>query len=142
MTELDLRFTQLKDLIETTPEEDLADVVQAQYGGVDGVLDLVFHRIIGTFDAAKAGKEEGVFRFDVRTAEGTKTRFVAVEGGTCQVTRDLDHEATVTMVLELSDFLALATGRLVGADAYMSGKLQATGEVFFAMNWSEWFSTI
>jgi hypothetical protein len=135
-------MTELGELIDTVAADDLSAALASQEGGVDGVLDRVFGGIIATFDAAKAGVEEGVFRFDVVTAEGTKTRYVTVAVGKCSASVTSDPEATVTLTLDIADFLALATGRLTGSEAYMSGKLEAAGDVFFAMNWSEWFGTL
>jgi putative sterol carrier protein len=132
------RFADLRKLADDTPRENLFTALEARPGGVDAMLDHIFGEMCAGFDPARSRGETGTFEFAVSAPDGVHNRFITVDNGAV-VTADSTVEPNVTMALDLADFVDLATGTLPGPQAFMSGKLTLTGDMFFAMNWGEWF---
>ena len=60
--------------------------------------------------------------------------------GQCQIERDSADDPRVTIHIGLADFLRLVAGRLNGMQAFMSGKLRVSGDLFFAQTYQAWFN--
>jgi putative sterol carrier protein len=107
--------------------------------GTEALLDLVFEWFRACFSAERAQGGEGVFHYEINTPLGVRHRYVSVEAGTCTTSAALERTPNATIGLALHDLVALAVGELKGTDAFVSGRLKISGDVFFAMNWIEWF---
>ncbi|OLB65354.1 MAG: hypothetical protein AUI10_07130 [Actinobacteria bacterium 13_2_20CM_2_72_6] len=107
--------------------------------GVDRLIDQVFDRFRQRFDPRRTCGEEGVFGFAVDTPEGCRHRALAVAGDTVTVSAATGPAPDAVIALDLPTLLSLATGRITGADGYISGRITISGDFLFAMNFSEWF---
>jgi len=106
---------------------------------VDLLLDRVFDRFRRLFDARRTCGENGVFGFEVSAPDGVRRRYVSVTGGRCNIDAVAPADPNAVIALDLPTLFSLATGRITGADGYITGRITVAGDVLFAMNWSEWF---
>ncbi|WP_326691176.1 SCP2 sterol-binding domain-containing protein [Streptomyces sp. NBC_01795] len=116
-----------------------SDGVEEGRDGTEALLDLVFEWFRACFSAGRARGGAGVFHYEINTPLGVRHRYVSVEAGTCTTSASLERTPNATIGLALHDLVALAVGELKGTDAFVSGRLKISGDVFFAMNWIEWF---
>ncbi|MEV6401088.1 SCP2 sterol-binding domain-containing protein [Streptomyces sp. NPDC051907] len=134
----DARHLQLKHLAEAgaaaraghTPEDE-----------IDRLLELVFEWFRSCFSPERAHGQSGIFRYAVNTPLGVRHRYIVVEDGGCTAAVALDRPADATIGVDVDDLVALAVGELKGTDAFVNGRLKISGDVFFAMNWIEWFGS-
>ncbi|GAA2077354.1 hypothetical protein GCM10009801_33410 [Streptomyces albiaxialis] len=107
---------------------------------IERLLDLVCAWFRHRFRPERAVGRSGTFRYEVVTPLGVRHRYLSVVNGHCS-TFVAGQEADVTVGVELGDLVALATGETRADEAFVAGRLKFTGDVFFAMNWFEWFGT-
>lgn len=133
-------FTQLNEAVDKYDNDGLVAAIQGQPGGVDGVLDQVFQGMADSFVPEKAGGQSATIQYDVAAPDGTRIYAVKVADGACSWSRGAAEQPRVTLRLGLADFLRLITGRLNGMQAFMTGKLKVSGDLFFAQTMQTWFS--
>ncbi|MEU9008720.1 SCP2 sterol-binding domain-containing protein [Streptomyces sp. NPDC048479] len=137
----DARHLQLKHLAEagaaaggslSLPDDD-----------IERLLGLVFEWFRSCFSPERAHGRSGIFRYAVNTPLGVRHWYIVVDSdpGTCTATTSVDRPADATIGVDLGDLVALAVGELKGTDAFVNGRLKISGDVFFAMNWIEWFGS-
>jgi putative sterol carrier protein len=131
---------QLMTALDTLSKEDVQKAIQAFPGGVDAFLDGVFARTQEAFNPAKAGNQSADVQYELDTPDGPRSYFMHVADGTATVERGTTATPKVTLKMELVDFLKLITGKLSGMQAYMTGKLKASGDLFFAQTYQSWFN--
>ncbi|WP_240135291.1 SCP2 sterol-binding domain-containing protein [Streptomyces sp. MUM 178J] len=134
----DARHHRLKVLAEAGA---VARAGRAPSDDVDRLLELVFEWFRSCFRPERAHGRSGIFRYAVNTPLGVRHRFVAVDAGVCTAAASSDRPADATIGVDLDDLIALAVGELKGTDAFVNGRLKISGDVFFAMNWIEWFGS-
>jgi putative sterol carrier protein len=139
--DLEARFAELRELVSATPPEELFGAAARREGGAEGTLDLVFDWFRAGFEPQRTRGEEGIFHYEVLTPEQNTRRFVHVAGGTCTVTASSARPPNTTVEVDFADLLNIAVGNLRGSEPLLAGRLKITGDIFFAMNWSEWFGT-
>jgi putative sterol carrier protein len=76
----------------------------------------------------------------VLSGEGGGSWYVSIQDGTCSVTEGVSPAAQATIRMDAADFVALATGRLERLDAFFSGKIQVSGDVFLLAAMQDWFA--
>ncbi|WP_328393666.1 SCP2 sterol-binding domain-containing protein [Streptomyces sp. NBC_00390] len=132
----DARYRRLKQLAESgaTADGNAPD-------DIDRVLELVFEWFRACFRPERAGGQSGIFHYAVNTPLGVRHRYIVVDTGSCTATVAADRPADATIGLDVQDLVALAIGELKGTDAFVNGRLKISGDVFFAMNWIEWFGS-
>jgi putative sterol carrier protein len=141
MTNLDLsQRDQLITALDTMSKEELEAAILASPGGVDGFLDGVFAAMQGAFNPAKAGSANAEVQYELATPDGQRSYFMRVADGKATVERGTSDSPKVTLKMALVDFLRLITGKLSGMQAYMTGKLKASGDLFFAQTYQSWFN--
>ncbi|KAF1796821.1 SCP2 sterol-binding domain-containing protein [Mucor lusitanicus] len=85
----------------------------------------------------------GVFQFTIKNKNGKEEIFIVdckKEGKVSRGKGSVKPDAVLT--LKDDDFVALATGKLVGQKAYMTGKLKIKGQIMLAMKLDSVFKTI
>lgn len=102
------------------------------------VLAQIFKRMPELLSPA-GRKANGVIRFDIGDGTTVDTWYVALGGGTCEVSRTPDAgRPRATIMLAPFDFVQLATG----ADAiklFADGKLRLAGDTYFGASVGELF---
>lgn len=139
MTEQKVQFDEIRALVKATPEADLEARLHEWPGGIDAALDLVFDTLAQNFKPEAAGAEEGIFQYVVKTTDGERPYEVVVKDKTCTVGKGRAAEPNVEIGISATDFVRMSTGDLSGGDAFMTGKMQMSGDLFFAMKLQDWF---
>ncbi|KAI8992073.1 SCP2 sterol-binding domain-containing protein [Mycotypha africana] len=85
----------------------------------------------------------GVFQFVIKNDEGKEEIFTVDVKKEGKVTRGKGSaKADAILSLKDNDFVDLATGKLNGQKAYMSGKLKIKGQIMLAMKLDNVFKSI
>ncbi|KAI7874112.1 sterol-binding-like protein [Lichtheimia hyalospora FSU 10163] len=85
----------------------------------------------------------GVFQFVIKNSEGKEETFTIDVKKEGKVTRGKGAvKADAILTLKDDDFVQLATGKLNGQKAYMSGKLKVKGQIMLAMKLDNVFKSI
>jgi hypothetical protein len=126
---------QLSQLVKSTPEGDIKDLMQGDARGA--VLDEVFGRFPALFRPDRAGATTAVIHWNItdRPGGGEDTYEVVIENGTCTVSDSPQHdEPKLSVTLGPVDFLKLAAGAANPVMMFMTGKLKARGDLGLAAN--------
>ncbi len=89
-------------------------------------------------------------RFNPSAADGVNTIFqydiadngswqIEIKDGTCQVTEGSESEANVTLTMDQDTFASVLSGETDGMQAFMSGSIQATGDIMLATRLTDIF---
>ena len=131
---------QLTVAVDSMSNEQLTEAVRRHEGGADRVLDQVFEGMRQAFDPAKAAGQAAVVQYEIAAPDGPRQFLMRVADGRCQTERGSAENPRVTIRIGLADFLRLVAGRLNGMQAFMSGKLKVSGDLFFAQTYQAWFN--
>ena len=131
---------QLTAAVDSMSNEQLTEAVRQQEGGADRVLDQVFEGMRQAFDPARAAGQAAVVQYEIAAPDGPRHYVMRVADSRCQVERGSAEDPRVTIRIGLADFLRLVAGRLNGMQAFMSGKLKVSGDLFFAQTYQAWFN--
>ena len=138
-TEDQAAFAELKELVASKSRAELIDYLQEQDGGTQHVLDQIFVGMPAAFRPEKATDQEADFQYFIDTPEGIREYFVRVHDGACEAGRGTIDDPRLTMKVGLADFLRLVTGKLNGTQAFLTGKVRLTGDMYFATKFENWF---
>jgi len=103
------------------------------------VVDKVAGSMKRYFRPEKAARQRGVIQYDVRTPDGVMTFQLRVDDGTCEVERGAPRVPLATLNVSLPNFLRLASGKLGGLHAIVTGRLSVSGDVMLARRMEGWF---
>lgn len=90
------------------------------------------------FRPERARRVNAVVQFKL-SGEGGGDWHAAIKDGTCTVTEGLCEDADATIMMQASDYVALATGRLGGMRAFLSGKVKVSGDPTILQRMQSWF---
>jgi predicted lipid carrier protein YhbT len=98
------------------------------------LLDQVFQRMPGRFQADKAGDLNAVIEWRIRRPHDAEPDCwqVVIENGTCRTVRDGDAEPTVSFTVGGVDFVKLVTGNASGPMLFTFGRLRIQGDLMLA----------
>lgn len=85
-----------------------------------------------TANPEKTKGMNAVYQFDLSGDEGGQWH-IAIKDGTASVKEGQAESPNVTISMSASDFVDMATGKLDGTMAFMSGKLKLKGDMGLAM---------
>jgi putative sterol carrier protein len=139
MTDSHPGFAGLAEAVSAAPLDEVGDVAARHAGGPQQALALAFEEVPARFRPERAGGGRGVFRLEVGTGQAVETYQVTVDGGCCEVSREAAAAPDVTMRMDFADFMRLMTGRTTGQEAFLTGKVQVSGDLVYAMRWGDWF---
>jgi putative sterol carrier protein len=107
----------------------------------DRILDRVFEQMAEHLDPGTSREAEAVVEWRITgRPDGGHDRYqVAIQRGTCAVTRDGDMEATVVYTIGPVEFIRLVTGNASGPELFMSGRLTVEGDLMLAAMVQSWF---
>jgi putative sterol carrier protein len=133
-------FDELVAAVDSHPSNDeLVAAIQASPGGVDGFLDQVFEGMKSSFSPQKAGAQQATVQYELTHPEGTSNYTMRIADGRCEVERGIAESPRVSIKMSVGDFVRLITGKLNGMQAFMTGKLKVSGDLFFAQTFQSWF---
>ena len=98
----------------------------------------VFTKMPEVFNPNAAQGLDVVFQFNI-TGEGEGNWNVTVKQGDCQIQEGTHDSPSVTLTMAGETWLAIVNKELNGMQAFMSGKLKATGDIMLAQRIEQLF---
>lgn len=103
------------------------------------VVTRVAERMKLYFQPQKAPKRRVVIQYQVKSPDGVLPFQVTLDEGLCEVQEGTAERPTVTLNMSLPNFLRLASGKLGGLTAMMTGRLDVSGDILLARKVQGWF---
>ncbi len=91
-----------------------------------------------TFRPERAGRANAVIQFQI-AGEGGGEWYVTIKDRTCTVTEGVTESPSATVRMDASDCVALSTGKLGSARAFMTGRVKASGDLSLLQRMDSWF---
>ena len=102
-------------------------------------VEEVFNGMASSFNSSNAQGMDAVFQYNV-TGDGGGTWHVVVKDGACEVNVGAHPSPSVTMTLDAETWLGMVNKQINGMQAFMSGKLQVSGDIMLAQKIESLFS--
>jgi putative sterol carrier protein len=102
---------------------------------VDGLATTVkefFEKMPSQFQSSKAGQMTATYQFDI-TGEGGGKWFATIEKGALTVGEGQAEKPNITLTVSGKDWMDIASGKLDGQMAFLTGKLKIAGDMSLAM---------
>jgi putative sterol carrier protein len=90
------------------------------------------------FRPERARRVHAVIQFEL-SGEGGGTWHAIIKDGTCTVSEGVHDDADATIIMEAADYVALATGKLGGMRAFLSGRIKTRGDFSLLQRMQSWF---
>jgi putative sterol carrier protein len=90
------------------------------------------------FQADRARGANAIIQFQL-SGEGGGSWYAVIKDGTCTVTEGVTSAAQGTIMMSASDYMDLATGKLGGTRAFMTGRVKTTGDFTLLRKMQAWF---
>jgi putative sterol carrier protein len=91
------------------------------------------------FNPARGPKRRVVIQYHVTTPDGVLPFHVILAGGACDVQTGVAGRPTITLKMTLPNYLRLASGKLGGLTAIMTGRVDVSGDLLLARKVQGWF---
>ena len=88
------------------------------------------------FDPDAAADMDAIFQYDI-DQEGSWQ--IAIKDGACDVSEGEPDEATVTLGMDTETLASVLSGETDGMQAFMSGSIQASGDIMLATRLNDIF---
>jgi putative sterol carrier protein len=98
----------------------------------------VFAKMPEVFNPSAAQGLDVVFQFNI-SGEGSGDWNVTVKDGACQIQEGTHDSPSVTLTMSGETWLAIVNKELNGMQAFMSGKLKASGDIMLAQRIEQLF---
>jgi hypothetical protein len=119
-------------------DDDLAARICGLAGGAERVLHFLASGMASSFRPERAAGASGLVQFVVATADGVIDLWLEFDADGCRtLRRGVDPDTVVTIALAV--FLRIAFRQLTAVDAYIDGRVEATGDVVLAASLDDWF---
>src|ERR1019366_3593477 len=102
------------------------------------VVSRVAERMKGYFMPEKGPRQRVVIQYQVKSPDGVLPFQVTLADGQCDVQEGVAERATLTLNMTLPNFLRLASGKLGGLTAIVTGRLDVSGDVLLAPKVPSW----
>jgi putative sterol carrier protein len=90
------------------------------------------------FRPERARRVNTVIQFEL-SGEGGGDWCLTIKDGACTVTEGTSEDAKATIMMTASDYAALATGKLGGMKAFMTGRVKTSGDFSLLQRMQSWF---
>jgi NAD+ synthase len=90
------------------------------------------------FRADRARGANAIIQFQL-SGEGGGNWYAVIKDGTCAVTEGVSSAAQGTIMMSASDYVDLATGKLGGTRAFMTGRVKTSGDFTLLKKMQAWF---
>ena len=90
------------------------------------------------FRPERARRVDAVIQFKL-SGEGGGNWYATIKDGTCTVTEGVSEGAQGTIMMDASDYVALAAGELGGMKAFLSGRIKTSGDFTLLKKMETWF---
>lgn len=92
-------------------------------------LNTIFTEMQNRFNADAATGTDAVFQYEISDAGAW---FVTVQDNACEVAEGTSDDATVTLKMDSTTLEEVMSGETDGMQAFMSGRIQADGDIMLA----------
>ncbi len=92
-------------------------------------MNSIFTEMKSRFNADAAAGTDAVFQYEI--SDGGEW-FVTVQDGNCEVAEGSSDDATVTLKMDSETLEEVMSGETDGMQAFMSGRIQADGDIMLA----------
>ncbi|UCH06751.1 MAG: SCP2 sterol-binding domain-containing protein [Deltaproteobacteria bacterium] len=103
-----------------------------------GDIKEVFTRMPEAFNASAAQGMDAIFQLDI-TGEGGGTWNVVIKDGACQINEGTHESPSVTLTMSAQTWLGIVNRELNGLQAFLRGKLKASGDIMLAQRIEQLF---
>lgn len=86
----------------------------------------IMSRLTGAFNADAADDLEATFQFKI---EGDNDFYISIADENCAAAIGEHDDPDITMIMDVDTLKAIVSGELDGMQAFMTGRLQAEGDV-------------
>ena len=90
----------------------------------------------GRFNAEAAADMDAIFQYDI---ENEGSWHIAVKNNECSISEADESAATVTLAMSKDTLASVISGEADGMQEFMSGSIQASGDVMLAMRLNDLF---
>lgn len=90
------------------------------------------------FRPERARRVNAVIQFEL-SGEGGGNWYATIKDGTCTVTEGVSEAAQGTIMMDASDYVALAAGELGGMKAFLTGRIKTSGDFTLLKKMETWF---
>ena len=98
----------------------------------------VFQQMPSVFNPSAAAGLNAVFQYDI-TGDGGGKWYVEIKDNACNIGEGAHASPNVTLTMADETWLAIVNKELNGMQAFMSGKLKATGDIMLAQRIAQLF---
>lgn len=92
-------------------------------------LQTIFSAMEQRFSSSAAGDLSAVFQYQISDGEAWN---VTVDNGTCKVEQGEHSDPTVTLTMDSQTLEDVMSGEIDGMQAFMTGRIQASGDIMLA----------
>ncbi len=92
-------------------------------------LNAIFTEMKNRFNADAAAGTDAIFQYEI--SDGGEW-YVTVQEGNCEVAEGSSDEATVTLRMDSATLEGVMSGEIDGMQAFMTGSIQADGDIMLA----------
>ncbi|HEX6870152.1 MAG TPA: SCP2 sterol-binding domain-containing protein [Micromonosporaceae bacterium] len=126
-------------IVKSASKEQLEAVMSGDHR--DKILDGIFSRFPGQFQADRAGGTNAVIHWHItgRPDGGNDTYEVVIANGACTLSPAAEAEPKLAVTIGAVDFLQLIAGAANPMMMFMTGKLKAKGDLGLAANLANLF---
>ena len=90
------------------------------------------------FRPERARGVKAVIQFKLSGEDGGDW-YATIKDGACTVDEGVSDAAQATIMMDAQDYVALATGKLGGMKAFLSGKVKTSGDFSLLQRMQSWF---
>jgi putative sterol carrier protein len=90
------------------------------------------------FRPERARRVDAVIQFQL-SGEGGGDWYAVIKDGICTVTEGVSDAAHATIMMDAGDYVALATGKLGGMKAFLTGRVKTSGDFSLLQRMQSWF---
>jgi putative sterol carrier protein len=116
-----------------------AQINESLTGRSQVVVKRVADQMMTHYQPRKGPRQRVVIQYQVKTPDGVFPFQVILADGRCDVVEGVGDRPTITLRATLPNFLRLASGKLGGLTAIMTGRVDVSGDVLLARKVQGWF---
>lgn len=140
VNDADTVFHEVKTAIKSLSDTGIKEYVNQLDGGLDGLLNLVFSQLPGSFLPEKAGKNAVSFQYEILAEDGPRFYYADIADGSCVAGPGQLPAPRVTMTMEIPVFLQVMTGVLAPVRAFLGRRIKVKGDMMAATKFESWFA--
>lgn len=108
--------------------------------GVDDVLDSAFRAIASRFEPEQANGRAADVQWLIASPFGVHPFLLRIADGSCKAEAVEVDKPTLTVQMDVADFISFLAGRLDAINAFTHGRLRVRGDLTLAAGLERWFN--